>query len=71
MLHNKEKVKLQGLGSEESVEAILSKGNVFAFGSIGGLNQSLYLILDDSFDLSSKLGITVHGIIGYEILKDF
>ena len=71
MLHNKEKVRLQGLGSEESVEAVLSKGNIFSFGNIKGFNQSLYLILDDSFDLSSKLGITVHGIIGYEIFKDF
>lgn len=65
------KIKLQGLGSEESVEAILSKGNLFTFGNIRGNNQSLYLIMDDSFDLSSRLGITVHGIIGYEILKDF
>ena len=71
MLHNKEKVRLQGLGSEESVEAVLSKGNTFTFGNIRGYNQSLYLILDDSFDLSSKLGITVHGIIGYELFKDF
>ncbi|MGV8945721.1 MAG: aspartyl protease family protein [Lutibacter sp.] len=71
MLRNMEKVKLQGLGSEESVEAIFSKGNEFTLGNISGNNQSLYLILDDSFDLSSKLGITVHGIIGYEILKDF
>ncbi len=71
ILNNKEKVKLQGLGSEEAVDAILSKGNVFTFGNVRGSNQSLYLILDDSFDLSSKLGITIHGIIGYEILKDF
>jgi len=71
MLHNKEKVRLQGLGSEEPVEAIMSKSNVFTFSNVRGYDQSLYLILDDSFDLSSKLGITVHGIIGYEILKDF
>lgn len=71
MLHNMEKVKLQGLGSEEPIEAIFSNGNEFTFGNIRGNHQSLYLILDDSFDLSSKLGITVHGIIGYEILKDF
>lgn len=70
-LKNKEKIKLQGLGSEEAVDAILSKGNVFTYGNVQGSNQSLYLIFDDSFDLSSKLGITIHGIIGYEILKDF
>lgn len=71
MLRNMTKVKLQGLGSEEPIEAVFSKGNVFTFGNIRGNNQSLYLILDDGFDLSSKLGITIHGIIGYEILKDF
>ncbi|MFZ2429525.1 MAG: PDZ domain-containing protein [Lutibacter sp.] len=71
LLLNMAKIKLQGLGSEESVEAVLSKGNLFTFGNIRGYNQSLYLILDDSFDLSSKLGITIHGIIGYELFKDF
>lgn len=70
-LKNIEKVKLQGLGSEEPIDAILSKNNSFNFKDINGYNQSLYVLFDDSFDLSSKLGITVHGIIGYEILKDF
>jgi len=70
-LHNLEKIKLQGLGSEEPVDAILSKGNTFNINKISGVNQSLYVIFDDSFDLSSKLGITVHGIIGFELLKDF
>ena len=40
MLRNMEKVKLQGLGSEESVEAIFSKGNEFTLGNIRGNNQS-------------------------------
>ena len=70
-LKNVEKVKLQGLGSEEPIDAILSKNNRFKFKNIKGYNQSLYVLFDDSFDLSSKLGITVNGIIGYEILKDF
>jgi hypothetical protein len=70
-LKNIEKVKLQGLGSEEPIDAILSRNNVFKFKNINGFDQSLYVLFDDSFDLSSKLGITVHGIIGYEILKDF
>ncbi|AMC12180.1 hypothetical protein Lupro_03370 [Lutibacter profundi] len=70
-LKNVKKIKLKGLGSEDSVDAILSKGNIFKFKKISSTNQNLYLIFDDSFDLSSKLGITIHGIIGYEILKDF
>lgn len=70
-LLNSEKIKLQGLGSEEPIDAILSKKNKFGFKNGVGLNQNVYVIFDDNFDLSSKLGITVHGIIGYEILKDF
>jgi hypothetical protein len=70
-LKNLEKIKLQGLGSEDPVDAVLSKGNTFKIKGLTGLNQSLYVIFDDSFDLSSKLGLTIHGIIGYELLKNF
>lgn len=70
-LNNTKKIRLQGLGKDDAVEAILSKNNNFSLGAIFGENQSLYVIFDDSFDLSSKVGMTIHGIIGYNILKDF
>lgn len=70
-LKNVEKIRLQGLGSGDAIDAILSKGNEFTITNIKSVNQKLYVIFDDSFDLSSKLGITIHGIIGYELLKDF
>lgn len=70
-LRNIQKLKLQGLGQEGAVEAILSRGNELNLGSIRSDNQKVYVVFNDSFDLSSKLGITIHGIIGYELLKDF
>jgi len=70
-LHNVEKIKLQGLGSEDAIDAVLSKKNTFKLNNLIGVDQSLYVIFDENFDLSSKLGITIHGIIGYELLKDF
>ena len=70
-LNNVRKVKLKGLGSEEPIDAVLSRGNVFSLNNIIGRSQDLYVIFDDSFDLSSKIGMTIHGIIGYDILKDF
>ena len=69
-LFNTKKILLQGLGKEDAVEAILSNNNVFELNNIKAENQSLYVIFDDSFDLSSKMGITIHGIIGFDILKD-
>lgn len=70
-LKNVQKIKLRGLGSEDAIDAILSKGNIFSFGNILSRSQNLYVVFDDSFDLSSKLGITIHGIIGYKLLKEF
>lgn len=70
-LKNVKSIKLRGLGSEEPVDAIMSTGNVFKLKNILGVNQKLYVVFNDNFDLSSKLGLTIHGIIGYELLKDF
>ncbi len=33
-------------------------------------NEEIYVLLSDQFDLSSKMGITIHGIIGYNLLKN-
>lgn len=70
-LKNVEEVKLKGLGSEKPVDAILSTKNKFKINNIVSGNQKLYVVFNDFFDLSSKLGTTIHGIIGYNLLKDF
>lgn len=70
-LNNTKTIKLQGLGSEDAVDAIISQGNHFKLKNIESSSQKLYVVDNDNFDLSSKLGLTVNGIIGYELLKDF
>lgn len=70
-LRNIKKIKLQGLGQEEAVDAILSRGNELSLTNIKSNNEKLYVIFNDGFDLSSKLGTTIHGIIGYELFKSF
>jgi hypothetical protein len=70
-LNNIKKIKLQGLGSKPPVDAFVSEGNEFKLKNIKSNNQKLYVVDNDNFDLSSKLGLTVNGIIGYELLKDF
>ena len=47
-----------------------SKGNSFRVKNILSSNQELYVVLRDSFNLSAKMGTTIHGIIGYDLLKD-
>ncbi|WP_175335433.1 aspartyl protease family protein [Polaribacter reichenbachii] len=70
-LNNVEKVELLGLGNGESVNALLSKNNKVSVKNLVNYNETLYVILKDYFDLSSKMGITIHGILGYDLLKNF
>jgi hypothetical protein len=69
-LNNVKKVFIRGLGDGEPIEALLSKGNDFRIKNILSSKQELYVILNDAFNLSAKMGTTIHGIIGYDLLKD-
>lgn len=69
-LKDVKRVTLQGLGNGLPVEALVSKGNRLNIKDMVSHNQELYVILDEKFDLSSKMGITIHGIIGYDLLKN-
>jgi hypothetical protein len=70
-LLNPEKITLRGLGGGEPVAAILSKRNRIKIKGLVSNNETIYVILKDFFDLSSKMGTTIHGIIGYNLLKNF
>ena len=70
-LNNVERVNLRGLGEGVSVEALLSKKNKLSLKNIESNDETIYVILKDHFDLSGKMGITIHGIIGYNLLKKF
>ena len=70
-LLNPKKITLRGLGGGEPVEAILSKRNRMKINGLVSNNEAIYVILKDFFDLSSKMGTTIHGIIGYNLLKNF
>jgi hypothetical protein len=70
-LLNTKKIMLRGLGGGEPVAAILSKNNKMRVKGLIAYNESIYVIFKDFFDLSSKMGTTIHGIIGYNLLKNF
>ena len=66
-----EKMKFSGLGGSTSIEGFKSDHNV---GKIGEhfINTSftLFMILDQNFNISSHVGIPVNGIIGYHFFKN-
>ena len=69
-LLNTTRLRLRGLGSGDGVDAIISKKNIFKVKNLISKNETVYVILKDYFDLSSKMGTTIHGIIGYNLLKN-
>ena len=68
--NNVEKIKLRGLGSEEEIEGLKSANNTLETHGLKSHNHLLYIILDQSFNLSSHIGIPVNGIIGYQFFKN-
>jgi hypothetical protein len=71
VLKNVEKLKIRGLGEGNPINAVKSKGNLFNMNGIVNPNMNLFVITDNLFDLSAKMGIDIHGIIGGDLLKDF
>lgn len=65
-----EKIYLRGLGGGDAVEVLKSKNNILEIGDAIKLNQELYAVQSMDLDFSSRLGIPVHGIIGYDLFKD-
>ena len=57
-------------GGGESVEALKSKNNVFKIGDAIKLNQDLYAVYNSNLNFAPRLGIPVHGIIGFDLFKD-
>ncbi|WP_422107475.1 aspartyl protease family protein [Winogradskyella sp.] len=70
-LKNTKTFYLHGLGGDGKLEALKSSGNKFRIGDVTGQNMDLYVVFDSSIDFTPRLGVLVHGIIGYDVFKDF
>lgn len=62
---------ITGLGIGKPVDGVVSTGNTFTLPGITGIGQTVFVLLQDVFDLSNELGIRVHGLIGYRIFRHF
>ena len=69
-INNVEMVYLRGLGSEGAIEALKSKSNIVKIGKAINVNQEVYVVFDESINFASRLGVPIHGIIGYDIFRD-
>ncbi|QLE00498.1 PDZ domain-containing protein [Galbibacter sp. BG1] len=70
-INNTKEIYIRGLGNGDPIKAIHSEGNIFELGQIFNYNQDFYLITESAINFSPRIGYKVHGIIGYDLLKDF
>jgi len=70
-INEPEIIYLRGLGEGEPIEAIRSRNNIVKIGNAISINQSLFAILNERFNFAPRLGIPIHGIIGYDLFRDF
>lgn len=66
-----EKIKFSGLGENKNIEGLRSDNNIVTIGKdFKDFNHTIFIILDESINFSSHVGIPVNGIIGYQFFKN-
>ncbi len=69
-INNPTVVYLRGMGAGKPARALKSSDNSLQIGDIIGTGQEIYIISGDMVQLSKRLGVVVHGILGYDFFKD-
>ena len=62
---------IQGLGEGEPVEVLFSTNNNFSISDIVQSDLNAFMLTENIFNLSSKMGTQINGIIGYDIFSNF
>jgi len=64
-------VEIKGLGEGETLTAYRSGNNTMRIEGLIARNQEVQMIIDENFQISHMLGIPVHGLIGFNLFKDY
>jgi len=70
-LNNVAEITINGLGDGSPINALSSKGNTVRLQEMFNPAQQIYVVMDAGINFSPSLGIPIHGIIGYDLFKDF
>jgi hypothetical protein len=64
-------VDVKGLGEGNQLTAYRSGNNKMKLNGLTARNQEVQMIIDENFQISQMLGIPVHGLIGFNLFKDY
>ncbi len=66
-----QKQKIHGLGKGDPIEVLYSPDNDFSILDIVHSNLNAYVLQNNVFKLSSKMGTNINGLIGYDVFSSF
>jgi len=64
-------IEIKGLGEGKELTAYRSGNNTMQINGLTARNQEVQMIIDENFQISHMLGIPVHGLIGFNLFKDY
>ncbi len=64
-------VQIQGIGEGEGLTAYRSANNNIKLDNMTAWNQEVQMVIDENFQISHMLGLPVHGLIGFNLFKDY
>lgn len=70
-IKNKTDILIRGWGDNEVFPATKSTGNSIRIGNAYHIDFTIHILYGHQINLSNRLGIPIHGIIGYDFFKDF
>ena len=64
-------INVKGLGEGEQLTAYRSGNNVININGLVAYDQEIHMVINENFQISHILGIPVHGLIGFNLFKDY
>lgn len=64
-------IKIKGLGEGEQLTAYRSGNNTIEIQGLVAYDQEIHMVINENFQISHILGIPVHGLIGFNLFKDY
>ena len=64
-------INVQGLGEGEQLTAYRSDNNTINLDELVAYDQEIHMVINENFQISHILGIPVHGLIGFNLFKDY
>lgn len=64
-------INVKGLGEGEQLTAYRSGNNTININGMVAYDQEIHMVINENFQISHILGIPVHGLIGFNLFKDY